>query len=112
MRVLFMYFPTTATSNPTYITRVYKRLAQHFSSTHDMERTTACGLSTRLYSASLVCDHMLRRASIRWDDSLYPQYASKAARLKTFTAWPHSSGPTPDVLASSGFFSTGNIYIY
>jgi len=52
--------------------------------------------------------HMSYRAMIRWDNSLFPEYNTRAERLKTYSRWPHPIAPSPDKMAEAGFFCKGN----
>ena len=38
-----------------------------------------------------------------WEGPRYPTYNSKAARLETYTGWPHGLNPSPSSLSSAGF---------
>lgn len=52
-------------------------------------------------------NRMLYKAMVRWDDSLFPEYNTKLARLKTYSQWPHAVAPLPEKMAEAGFFCTG-----
>lgn len=45
-----------------------------------------------------------RKARAAYGRALYPEYATKAARLATFTNWPKPKVIEPDELGSAGFF--------
>ena len=53
-------------------------------------------------------DRILYRAVNRWDDSLYPEYNTKAARLATYSSWPRFAAQSPEALSDCGFFYKGN----
>ena len=42
-----------------------------------------------------------------WEGPRYPAYNSKAARLETYTGWPHGLNPSPSSLSSAGFYFLG-----
>ncbi|KAL0830583.1 hypothetical protein ABMA28_002732 [Loxostege sticticalis] len=46
-------------------------------------------------------------ASVRMPGPVHPQYASEAARLRTFNDWPRCMRQKPEDLAEAGFFYTG-----
>jgi len=42
-----------------------------------------------------------------WERPRYPAYNSKAARLETYTGWPHGINPSPNSLSTAGFYFLG-----
>ena len=54
-------------------------------------------------------DRILCKAVHRWDDSLYPEYTTWDARIKSFSNWPPRIAPSAEALSDAGFFYRGNI---
>ena len=42
-----------------------------------------------------------------WEGPRYPAYNSRAARLRSYTQWPHSLNPSPSSLSTAGFYFLG-----
>jgi len=42
-----------------------------------------------------------------WEGPRYPAYNSKAARLESYTGWPHGLNPSPSSLSTAGFYFLG-----
>ena len=42
-----------------------------------------------------------------WVGPRYPAYNHKAARLRSYTEWPHGMNPSPSSLSTAGFYYTG-----
>jgi len=42
-----------------------------------------------------------------WEGPRYPAYNSKAARLRSYTQWPHGMNPSPFSLSTAGFYFLG-----
>ena len=42
-----------------------------------------------------------------WEGPRYTAYNSKAARVETYTGWPHGLNPSPSSLSSAGFYFLG-----
>ena len=38
----------------------------------------------------------------------YPAYNSRAARLRSYTEWPHGMNPSPSSFSTAGFYFSGN----
>ena len=49
----------------------------------------------------------MNRATILWDVPKHAAYNSKAARLRTYTNWPHGINLSPDSLSTAGFYFSG-----
>src|SRR5215510_3766200 len=85
-----------------------------------LPRTSTDSVPTALDCPSVQCrpsipvhhgvtdDRMIARAIIRWDDSLYPEFNTRAERLRSYSNWPHRIAPSPEALSDAGFFSRGN----
>jgi len=43
-----------------------------------------------------------------WEGPRYPAYNSMAARLRSYTEWPHGMNPSPCSLSTAGFNFLGN----
>ena len=43
-----------------------------------------------------------------WEGPRYPAFNSKAARLETYTGWPHGLNPSPSSLSTAGFYFLGS----
>ena len=42
-----------------------------------------------------------------WEGPCNPAYNSKAARLESYTGWPHGINPSPNSLSTAGFYFLG-----
>ena len=42
-----------------------------------------------------------------WEGPRYPAYNSRAARLRSYTEWPHGLNPSPSSLSTVGFYFIG-----
>jgi len=49
----------------------------------------------------------IHRATKFWEGPRYPAYNSKAARLRSYTEWPHGMNPSPSSLSTAGFYFFG-----
>ena len=49
----------------------------------------------------------IHNATKFWEGPRYPAYNSRAARLRSYTEWPHGLNPSPSSLSTAGFYFIG-----
>ena len=49
----------------------------------------------------------IHNATRMWEGPRYPAYNSRAARLRSYTEWPHGLNPSPSSLNTAGFSFIG-----
>ena len=53
----------------------------------------------------------IHNATKIWEGPRYPAYNSKAARLRSYTQWPHGMNPSPCSLSTAGFYFLGKRHV-